>query len=280
VVEGTSVPRHRLGHEGDPVVASLVAQAAVDPQHQLEVLADARGVEPTDLDHHVPAEDPERAADQDQRPGAGPAGAPEEEGAQVLHHLDAGQPLTGHADVDDAARDHAAAVDRADRPAGGDHPGRVVRERLGDPQQPVGFEDGVGVDHRDQRLGGGVEGEVERLGAAGVLLADDEQAGAAVARDVHVDDPGRDRHVLRELARHRDEVERLAQPVERAVAAAVVHDDHLVAGVAQRQQRLHGGDDAGRLVVGRDEQRDARREGATERLDLGLAPPVLGAEVQ
>ena len=49
----------------------------------------------------------------------------------------------------------------------------------------------------------------------------------------------------------RDEVEGGPQPVEGGVGAAVVDDHDLVPGIAQGEQRLHRGDDAGLLVVRR-----------------------------
>ena len=113
-------PGHRLGDEDDPVVAALPAQVPVQPDDQLGVLADAVVVQAADLDQQVPAEDAERAGDDEQPADPRPAGAAEQEGPQVLHHLHAGEPAAGHPDVDDTAGDDGAAVRDPDDPAGRD----------------------------------------------------------------------------------------------------------------------------------------------------------------
>ena len=166
-----------------------------------------------------------------------------------------------------------AAVGRADGPAGGHRADRVVGERLGDAEQRVGVEDRVGVDHGHQRLGGGVDAHVDGVGAPGVLLAHQHQPGPTAARHQDLGDRGARRHVGGQLALDRDEVEGGPQPVARAVGAAVVDDHHLVAGVAQGEHGLHRGDDAGLLVVRRDDDRHPRRELARDRL---VVPGVLG----
>ena len=275
-------PRHRLGDELDPVVGVGVAHAPVDPQDQLEVLADAVGVEAADLDERRRGGNRPKAPlmrirppnrDQPVRPTrkARRYSTTWMRGSQVPRHARPSTMRPG---------DDPAAVDRPDGAAGGDHPRRVVGEGLGDPQQRVGLEDGVGVDHRDEGLGGGVDADVEGLGPAGVLLAHDDQAGPAVARHEQTPRTPRGRDVLRHVARQLDEVERLLQPRERGVGAAVVDDHDLVPGIPQREQRLHRGDDAGLLVVAPARGRDPGRQLAAEGVDDGLAAAQVGAEVQ
>jgi hypothetical protein len=226
----------------------------VDAHHQLEVLTDAVGVQAAHLDQDVAAEQPEGSADQDQSAEPRPPGASDEVGPEVLDQLDPRQPGARGPDVDDPAGDDPAAVDRPDRPTGGDHPGGVVGERLGHPQERVGLEHRVGVDHGHQRLAGDVDTDVEGLRTPAVLLGHDDQAGTPVAGYVLAEDPCPDGDVLRHVARQLDEVEGLDQPREGAVGAAVVDDHHLVAGVPQREQGLDRGDDARLLVVGGHEE--------------------------
>ena len=214
-------------------------------------------VQSADLDEHVASEQTEGAADQDQSAEPRPPRAPEQERPEVLDDLDPRQPAAGQLDPHDATRDHAAAVRGANRSAGGDHAGGVVGERLGDPQESVGLEDGVRIDHGHEGFGGGVDAQVDRFRATRVLLAHDDEAGAPVTRDVdNAANRCLDGDVPRDVPGDLDEVERLHQAAQRGVAAAVVDDHDLVVGVAQGQQRLHRGDDAGFLVVCRHDQGD------------------------
>jgi hypothetical protein len=129
--------------------------------------------------------------------------------ARVLDDLDAGEPAAGHADADDAAGHHGAAVRRPDHPAGGHRPGRVVAEGFGHGEQGVRVEQRVRVDHRDERLPGGVEAGVDRLGLAGVVLAHDHQPRPPVAGHGDRAHGRGDRHVVRQRPVHLDQVERL-----------------------------------------------------------------------
>ncbi len=90
-------------------------------------------------------------------------------------------------------------------------------------------------------------------------------------RHVHaLDRSGRDDHAKRLSDRH--EVERVAQPLERCVPRAVVDDDDLVLGIAEREQRVHAVDDRRLLVVRGDEHRHRRcHRGGEHRVVGGVA---------
>ena len=175
----------------------------------------------------------------------------------------------GDAALRQADVEHLAAVDRAavrdpDDAAGGDDQVGVVDDRLGDPQQRVLLEDRVGVDRADVGVARGVQAGVQRVRLAAVLLVDQPQLRLA-ARDVGAADGlGRER-VAQRLA-DRDQVEGLDEPLDGRVRRAVVDDDDLVLGVAQREQRVDRLDDAGLLVVGGQQHRDRRGQRRRERL--------------
>lgn len=61
---GNLGPAHRLTDELHPVVAALALEVLVHPHEDLEVLADALGVETADLDEDVAAEDAEGSGDE------------------------------------------------------------------------------------------------------------------------------------------------------------------------------------------------------------------------
>ncbi|MEH3077427.1 MAG: hypothetical protein PGN11_12270 [Quadrisphaera sp.] len=121
------------------MVAAALAHVAVQAQRQLEVLPDARRVEAADLHQHVAAVHAERAGDEHQRLQAGPARATHAERAQVLHHLEAGDPAAGHPDVGHTPADERRAVHGAHGTTGGHHALGVVGERPGDGEQRVGI---------------------------------------------------------------------------------------------------------------------------------------------
>jgi hypothetical protein len=230
------------------IVPAVGDHVAVDPHDELEVLADAVGVEAADLHENVAPEHPERSADQDKRAEPGPARAPQHERPQVLDDLDPDEPRPGQLDLDKASIHYLASIDRADNPAGRDDTGGVVRKRFGDRDERIRFQDRVGVDEHHQRLGGGVDADVDRIGSAGVLLSHHDQSCASVPRDVHVDDDAPGREVAGHCTLDRYEVESPAQLFEHRIGAAIVDDDHLVSCKAQREQGLNRGDDHHLLV--------------------------------
>ena len=135
-----------------------------------------------------------------------------------------------------------------------------VGERPGHVQQRGGVEQRVGVDHAHQLLAGRVDADVEGVRLAAVGLAHQQHVVRAAAREVRRGDvPLRD-DVGRHHDRHLDHVEGGDQLLGRVVLRAVVDHHHFEVRVAQRGHRLHRLDDAGALVVGRHQDRDARRQ--------------------
>src|SRR5665811_550528 len=116
---------------------------AMDPHHELEVLADAAGIEAADLHEDVAPEHAERSADQDERAEPGPPRAPEHEGPQVLDDLDPDEPRLAQLDLDHAPVNDLAPVDRADDPTSCDHTGWVVGKRLCDRDERIRLQDRV-----------------------------------------------------------------------------------------------------------------------------------------
>ena len=256
-------PADRVGDEHDAVALPPLPQVPVEPYDQLDVLADGVARVPADrLDQRAP-EEPERAGDDQQRVHPAPADPADQEGAEVLEHLQGRESAPGQADVVHAAVVDPTAVGDADDPAGRDDDVRLRHDRPHDPQEGVLLEDRVGVDREHVRVARRVHRGVQRVRLAAVLLVDDPQVAVA-PRDVHAPDR-RGRQQDAERLAHRHEVEGLAEPFQRRVARAVVDDDHLVERVAQREQRANALDDRRLLVVGRHEHRDGRRDRARRR---------------
>ncbi len=243
---------------------------AVQAHDELDVLADRRARVPPDRLHERAAEQPERAGDDEQRVHVAPADPPDQEGAEVLEHLEDREAARGQPHVEDAAVVDPAPVRDAHDPPGGHDDVRRGDDRPDDPEQRVLLEDRVGVDREDVREPGGVDARVERVGLPAVLLVHHPEA-AVPARDVHAADRGGRDHDAEGLP-DRDEVELLLEPLERAVERAVVHDDHLVLGVAQREERMDAVDDRRFLVERGDEHRDRRRHRGGEDLVVGGVP--------
>src|SRR3989442_3387802 len=131
------------------------------------------------------------------------------------------------------------------------------QKRPREAQQRVGLDQRVRVHRDDQGEPAGVDGGVEGIGLAPVLLVEDEQARASAGAVQGPQRLGNDR--LRIGARHVVEVERVPQPLQRIDLGAVVHHDDLEVAVLERQD---GGDarlDGRALVVGGDEDGDRRQ---------------------
>ena len=119
-------------------------------------------------------------------------------------------------------------------------------------------EDHVRVDGADVAVPGVVEARVERVRLAAVRLVDDEQAPVAGQAVVAGHRLARDDVTRARAGRH--EAQRLDEPGERVVGRAVVDDDHLEVGIVDLEQRADGVRHADALVVGGDDDADARRE--------------------
>ena len=209
-------------------------------------------------------EEPERAGDDQQRVQLAPPHAPDQERAEVLHHLQRGEPAGRQPHLGDAPVLDRAAVRDPHDPAGGDDQVGIVEQRLGHAQQRFRLDDGVGVDGAHVGVAGRVHAGVQRVGLAAVLLVDHEQLPVPRRAVGAVDRRVRDRPAQR--ARRRDQVERLLELLHRRVLGTVVDDDHLELRVPQLQQRVDALDDPGLLVVAGQQDRDRRRERGGERL--------------
>ena len=200
-----------------------LALVAVQPQHQLGVLADRRRVIAADLDADVAPEEPERAGDDQQHAALRPADAAAEEGAQVLDDLQVGEQVARRAHLGEAAVLELGAVDDADDAADRDR----LRRRLELPDQArerAGVEHRVGVDRAEERVDRVVDAGVQRVGLAAVDLVDDDDARLERARVDAADQLRRD--VRARHAADLDQAEGVGQRRHRLVGRAVVdHDD-------------------------------------------------------
>src|SRR3989449_2646784 len=229
---------------------------AVQAHDEIEVLDHARRAVPADRVEVFLAEQAECARDDEGAPQPVPAESAEQEGAQVFDHLHAGEEPAGNSRVGHASIFHRAPVCDADRaPHGRDL--AAEQERPREAQQRVGLDQRVRVHRDDQGEPAGVDGGVEGIGLAAVLLVEDEEARPSTGAVQGPQRLGGDR--LRVGARHLVEIERVPQPLERIVLGAVVHHDDLEVAVLERQD---GGDarlDGRALVVGGDEDGDRRQ---------------------
>ncbi len=115
-------PGDRVGHEGDTMGSARIVPVAPEPQDDLHVLAHGVVNVTTDVDDAGAAEEAERAGDDQVTAEAVPAHPPEEEGAEVLHHLHPRQRRTGN-----PRRHHPPAINQ--RPVG--DPDRSARRHHG-----------------------------------------------------------------------------------------------------------------------------------------------------
>src|SRR5687768_8794854 len=145
---------------------------AVESHDELDVFSDsADRVAAGRLDEVAP-EEAERAGDDEERSHPAPADPADEEGAEVLNDLKGSEPRPGQANVDDAPVLDAAPICDSDDAARRDHEIGIVENRLGDPQQGVVLEHGIGVDCAEIRVAGAVDRTVERVGLTAVVLVD------------------------------------------------------------------------------------------------------------
>ena len=226
---------------------------AVEAKDQLRVLSDHRGVVAADLHHHIAAEQPEGAGDDEQHSRLRPADPAAEKGAQVLQDLEVREQICRSLDLIEASVVEGRAVDdphdAADR-----HGLRRGLELPDQARQRARVEHRVGVHGAEQRICRVLDAGVQRVGLARVLLVDhhDPRVGRA---DVDRPNPG-GRDPGARNAVHAHQLERLGQGLESRVGRAVVDRHHLQLQELRAQQRVHRGHDRRRLVVGGHENRD------------------------
>jgi hypothetical protein len=126
-------PRDGVGDELDPVGLAAAPQMLVDAHHQLGVLADRLRPPAADRVHDVAAEQVEGTRDDQQGPQPAPAHPADEEGAEVLDHLEHRDPRLGKPHLDDLPGLDPAAVGNPDDSACGDDAIGIVDDRPGDP---------------------------------------------------------------------------------------------------------------------------------------------------
>ena len=191
-----------------------------------------------------------------------------QERTQIFDHLKSRQRFRRCRDVHNPPMLHLAAVRHTNDAAGGDRV-RIVEERLHDGQQCVGLDQRVGVEHGDERGARHVQSGVERVRfAAAVLLVDHHQPDGT-ARFVNRADGGA-RKRAGWLAARFVEVKFIDQDLQRVVGRAVVHDDHFVLGVMQREHGPHALADARAFIVRRRQQGNGRHQRRSEhRVALG-----------
>src|SRR5207245_6805189 len=161
-------PGHGIGDERYLVADLLAPQMTVQAHDEVQVLHDARCVVPADGDEVFLAEQSEGAGDDEATAEAVPAEAAEQEGAQVLDHLDAGEEAVRDTGVGHAAVLDGAAVGDAHGPADrGDPP--AEEKWTTEPEQRVGLDERVGVHGDNEGEAACVDGGIERIRLAAVL---------------------------------------------------------------------------------------------------------------
>ena len=250
-------PDHRLGHEGDAVGPSGEAMETVQTHRQLHVLADRVDRVAADPDQRGAAEHAESARDDQQRIHRRPTDSAVVEAAQVLEDLDAGQPVRRHIDALEVAAGNVATVGDAHRATAG-HRQRVFDEGPHHALQAVALEHRVGVDDTNQSVARCIDGRVDSVRAATVVLVDHQQlrmmrAAVDAAHCLH-----RQRAAVGLLERLQTEL--ALQDFDGSILRAVIDHDDLEVGIVDLQHRAHRLGDRCLFVVGRDADRDAGLE--------------------
>ena len=202
-------------------------------------------LETADRQQRLTLEQSERSRNDHQAIDRRQGNPPGQKGSQVLDHLERSEVRLRQPDLDDAPVIDLAAVGEANDAADGDGIG-VFDERQDHAGEGMLLEHRVSVDHAHQRESGGVEGGVDGVGFAAILLVDGRQV---LARNRAVDAAhglGGDSFV--ETDRRADQLEVVDDLGQRVVGRSVVDDDHFVLGVVQEHQRPDAVGDVGGLV--------------------------------
>ena len=120
----------------------------MQPHDEVHVLDDALQSVAADRQQVFLAEQPERAGDHEAAAEPVPAEPAEQEGPEILDHLNAGEEASRHARIGDAAVLDGAAVGDAHR-AADRRDAAPEQERARQPQQGVGLDERVGIDGDD-----------------------------------------------------------------------------------------------------------------------------------
>ena len=153
-------PGDRVGDEGHLVPHASLQQVAMQPHDEIEVFHHTGRAVAVDGEHVLLAEQPERARDDEVPPQAIPSETAEQERAEVLDHLDAGEEAARHPGVGHAPVLHGAAIRHSNRPSdGGDV--AAQQERAREPQERVRLDEGVGVHGDHEREAAGVDRGVQ-----------------------------------------------------------------------------------------------------------------------
>src|ERR687895_1087642 len=114
-------PGDRIGNKLDPVRPPLLVAPAPQPQDQFYILAHRILGIATGGDDRIPPEQTKSPGDNEIAPQPVPAQPSEQEGPQILHRLDPGEPMARAARHYHSARLYLSAVHHPDCPAGGQH---------------------------------------------------------------------------------------------------------------------------------------------------------------
>lgn len=197
------------------------------------------------------------APDQHQRVDTAPCQPGHKECAKILDHLEQRQEPRRQVDFLDPAALDARAVGDADRSADRERTFRIVDERLRGAEQRVRFEDRIAVNDAEDRGSTDVDPGVLCVGLAAILLVYDKQPFGHW-RGIQPPDRLMDQRVFIGALETR-ELESRDEPLQRLVLRSVVDNDDLEVRVFKSEHRMHALHDVQFLIVGRDDQRDWRR---------------------
>lgn len=168
-------PADDLRHEIDAIGAALLAHMAVDADNELEILADRVMAIAADFDQDGALEDAERTRNQGKHAHVAVGDTRGNEGAHIFHDLEAREPAGRYPYPFDVAAADGGAVHHPDGAADRHQPPIVIDEGFGGSQQPVGLDDGIGVDDADERLLRKADAGIGGIRLAAILLVHDEE---------------------------------------------------------------------------------------------------------
>src|SRR5581483_4043213 len=87
-IRGHFCPAHGIGNKLYAVVRTFVPQVSVQPRYQIEIFADGEGLVASHGTHQIGSKDSECSRNDHQHVAACPCLSSNQEGAQILDHLD------------------------------------------------------------------------------------------------------------------------------------------------------------------------------------------------
>ena len=205
------------------------------PHHQIHVLRDRVRAVAAQFQHHLAGKTAKGPGDNQHAIQRAPALTAEQEGPQVLHHLDGFYTGTRQVNAGDPSGGDPAPVHHPHDAADRHHPLRVQHHGQRHPQQCVAFQHCVSIQRTEIGVAGDVDAGVQRIRfTAAIFFVQYQKTGFGQA-----DISGAHRLGLQPRSNDvlsPDQPEGALQPGQRLVLAAVVNHHHFQFRVVQGQQ--------------------------------------------